>query len=95
MSLQNDPDYKRLMEKKAESTKPLKLVEEIETLHEGLHECTSRGIQYRLCLESSKTLIEQLIASEAAKKPADRDVTHALSKINEGIILCLYNNKEK
>tara|TARA_R110000803_G_scaffold33627_13_gene73581 strand:+ start:2286 stop:2594 length:309 start_codon:yes stop_codon:yes gene_type:complete len=33
-----DPDLSELMQKKARQTNPLRLVEEIETLHAGLHD---------------------------------------------------------
>ena len=84
-----DPGLERLMRQKAESTPAIELVEEIETLHAGLHDMKAQNFALVRCLAAVKVQAFEIIAAEAKAAPAVYDLSEPLAKVASRIIKAL------
>ena len=85
----NDPDLSALMRKKAETTPALELVEEIETLHAGLHEMKAQNFAMVLCLGKVTEQAQAIIEAEAKRSPGGHEITEPLARLAGLVVECL------
>lgn len=85
----NDPALAALMRKKAETTPALALVEEIETLHAGLHDMKAQNFEMVRCLRAVKEQSFAIIEAEAKAPAASHDLSEPLAKVVAMVVKCL------